>query len=41
MPSYEAVIGLELHAQLSTASKMFCSCPNVFGAEPNENVCEV
>lgn len=41
MPSYEAVIGLEVHAQLSTASKMFCSCPNVFGSEPNENVCEV
>ena len=41
MSVYEAVIGLEVHAQLATASKMFCSCPNHFGNEPNENVCEV
>ncbi len=41
MPSYEAVIGLEVHAQLSTESKMFCSCANKFGSEPNENVCEI
>jgi aspartyl-tRNA(Asn)/glutamyl-tRNA(Gln) amidotransferase subunit B len=41
MPSYEAVIGLEVHAQLSTVSKMFCSCANKFGSEPNENVCPV
>lgn len=41
MPSYEAVIGLEVHAQLKTASKLFCPCPTSFGAEPNENVCEV
>lgn len=41
MSSYEAVIGLEVHAQLKTASKLFCSCPTSFGAEPNENVCEV
>lgn len=41
MPSYEAVIGLEVHTQLKTASKLFCSCPTSFGAEPNENVCEV
>jgi len=41
MPVYEAVIGLEVHAQLATASKMFCSCPNKFGSEPNENVCLV
>ena len=41
MASYEAVIGLEIHAQLKTASKLFCSCPNSFGAGPNENVCEI
>ena len=38
---YEAVIGLEVHAELSTATKLFCSCPNEFGAEPNTNVCPV
>ena len=41
MATYEAVIGLEVHAQLSTESKLFCSCPNRFGNEPNENVCEI
>ena len=41
MKSYEIVIGLEVHAQLSTASKLFCSCSTSFGAEPNVNVCEV
>ncbi|MCR4667277.1 MAG: Asp-tRNA(Asn)/Glu-tRNA(Gln) amidotransferase subunit GatB [Desulfovibrio sp.] len=41
MGSYEAVIGLEVHVQLSTTSKLFCSCPNKFGCEPNTNVCEV
>jgi len=38
---YEAVIGLEVHAQLMTASKMFCRCPNQFGSLPNTNVCPV
>lgn len=38
---YEAVIGLEVHCQVLTASKMFCTCPNEFGAEPNTNVCPV
>lgn len=38
---YEAVIGLEVHVQLCTESKLFCSCPNHFGATPNENVCPV
>ena len=38
---YEAVIGLEVHVQVRTASKMFCSCANEFGAEPNTNVCPV
>lgn len=41
MPAYEAVIGLEVHAQLLTSSKLFCSCPVRFGDEPNENICEV
>jgi aspartyl-tRNA(Asn)/glutamyl-tRNA(Gln) amidotransferase subunit B len=38
---YEAVIGLEVHAQLLTKSKMFCSCPNQFGAAPNSHICPV
>ena len=38
---YEAVIGLEIHVQLATNSKMFCSCANQFGDEPNTNVCMV
>ena len=41
MTSYEAVIGLEVHVQLATESKLFCACPNKFGAAPNTNVCEV
>ena len=39
--SYEAVIGLELHAQLRTRSKMFCACSTAFGAAPNTQVCPV
>ena len=38
---YEAVIGLEVHAELSTKTKIFCSCPTEFGAEPNTHVCPV
>ncbi|MBW4623327.1 MAG: Asp-tRNA(Asn)/Glu-tRNA(Gln) amidotransferase subunit GatB [Cyanosarcina radialis HA8281-LM2] len=38
---YEAVIGLETHCQLSTATKIFCNCSTAFGAEPNQNVCPV
>jgi aspartyl-tRNA(Asn)/glutamyl-tRNA(Gln) amidotransferase subunit B len=38
---YEAVIGLEVHTELSTTTKLFCGCPNEFGAEPNTNVCPV
>ena len=38
---YEPVIGLETHVELGTASKMFCGCPTVFGAEPNSAVCPV
>ncbi len=39
--TYETVIGLEVHCELATASKMFCGCPNEFGDEPNTNVCPV
>src|SRR6188474_997029 len=38
---YEPVIGLEVHAQLRTATKIFCACPNRFGDAPNTNVCPV
>src|SRR5215470_17812995 len=38
---YEAVIGLEVHVQLLTATKIFCSCSTQFGAAPNSNVCPV
>ena len=38
---YEAVIGLEVHAQLLTDSKAFCSCTTRFGAEPNNNTCPI
>ncbi len=38
---YEAVIGLEVHAELSTKTKIFCSCPNDFGGKPNTHVCPV
>jgi aspartyl-tRNA(Asn)/glutamyl-tRNA(Gln) amidotransferase subunit B len=38
---YEAVVGLEIHVQLSTATKIFCGCPTGFGAPPNTNVCPV
>ncbi|HEU4413112.1 MAG TPA: Asp-tRNA(Asn)/Glu-tRNA(Gln) amidotransferase subunit GatB [Polyangiaceae bacterium] len=41
MPAYEAVVGLEVHAQLLTASKAFCACPTSFGAPPNAHVCPV
>jgi aspartyl-tRNA(Asn)/glutamyl-tRNA(Gln) amidotransferase subunit B len=38
---YEAVIGLEVHAQLLTQSKLFCACSSAFGAAPNTQVCPV
>ncbi|AIS51788.1 aspartyl/glutamyl-tRNA(Asn/Gln) amidotransferase subunit B [Thermoanaerobacter thermohydrosulfuricus] len=38
---YEAVIGLEVHAELLTESKIFCSCTTKFGGEPNTHVCPV
>ena len=38
---WEMVVGLEVHTELKTASKMFCGCANTFGAEPNTNICPV
>lgn len=40
-PTYEAVIGLEVHVELATATKIFCGCPAAFGGEPNTRVCPV
>src|SRR5579859_153114 len=40
-PKFEPVIGLEVHVQLLTATKIFCSCSTRFGASPNTNVCPV
>ena len=39
LEAYEPVIGLEVHVELGTNSKMFCGCPTEFGAEPNTQVC--
>ncbi len=41
MPRYIPIIGLEVHVQLRTRSKMFCGCPTSFGAEPNTHVCPI
>ena len=41
MSNFEPVIGLEVHVQLKTESKIFCSCSTQFGCEPNENTCPV
>jgi aspartyl-tRNA(Asn)/glutamyl-tRNA(Gln) amidotransferase subunit B len=41
MSVYEVVMGIECHVELKTETKMFCGCRNVFGAEPNTNVCPV
>ncbi len=41
MSKYEAVIGLEVHVELKTKTKIFCGCPTEFGAEPNTNVCPI
>lgn len=38
---YDPVLGMEVHVELSTATKMFCGCPTTFGAEPNTQVCPV
>ena len=39
--AYDPVLGLEVHVELSTVSKMFCGCPTEFGAPPNSQVCPV
>ena len=41
LEKFEVVIGLEVHVELNTKSKMFCGCANVFGNEPNTNVCPI
>ena len=41
MSAWEAVIGIETHIELQTASKMFCGCPVDFGDDPNTSVCPV
>jgi len=41
MSGWETVIGLEVHVQLATSSKIFCGCPNRFGDSPNTNICPV
>jgi len=41
LKKYETVIGLEVHAQLLTETKIFCRCPTRFGAEPNTQTCQV
>ncbi|HVA99948.1 MAG TPA: Asp-tRNA(Asn)/Glu-tRNA(Gln) amidotransferase subunit GatB [Acidimicrobiales bacterium] len=40
-PGWELTVGLEVHCELQTKTKLFCSCANVFGEEPNTNVCPV
>jgi aspartyl-tRNA(Asn)/glutamyl-tRNA(Gln) amidotransferase subunit B len=40
-PGWEMIIGLEVHCELKTATKLFCGCPNAFGDEPNTNICPV
>ncbi|MDO5502273.1 MAG: Asp-tRNA(Asn)/Glu-tRNA(Gln) amidotransferase GatCAB subunit B, partial [Actinomycetia bacterium] len=39
--AYDPVMGLEVHVELHTNTKMFCGCPTAFGAEPNTQVCPV
>lgn len=41
MQDYEMVVGLEVHAELNTASKIYCNCRNAFGLEVNTQVCPV
>lgn len=41
MKQYDVVIGLEIHAELNTKTKVFCACKNEFGSEPNTNCCPV
>ncbi|MDH3486354.1 MAG: Asp-tRNA(Asn)/Glu-tRNA(Gln) amidotransferase GatCAB subunit B, partial [Myxococcales bacterium] len=41
MAGYEPVIGLEVHAQMGSRTKLFCGCPTDYGAPPNEHTCPV
>ncbi|MDR2192454.1 MAG: Asp-tRNA(Asn)/Glu-tRNA(Gln) amidotransferase subunit GatB [Endomicrobium sp.] len=41
MSNYETVVGLEVHMQINTKSKVFCECSTEFGAEPNSNTCVI
>lgn len=41
LEDYEVVIGLEVHCELSTKTKIFCSCPTEFGGEPNTHCCPI
>jgi len=41
LEGWEIVVGLEVHCELATKTKLFCGCPNAFGDEPNTNVCPV
>ena len=41
MREFETVVGLEVHVELKTESKIFCSCPTAFGGAPNAHICEV
>jgi aspartyl-tRNA(Asn)/glutamyl-tRNA(Gln) amidotransferase subunit B len=40
-PTYQATIGIEVHTQLKTKSKIFCGCKNKFGHQPNQNICPI
>jgi aspartyl-tRNA(Asn)/glutamyl-tRNA(Gln) amidotransferase subunit B len=40
-PSYEATIGMEVHVQLTTNTKIFCTCPNSIAKDPNTNICQI
>ena len=41
MTTWETIVGLEVHCELQTATKLFCGCANLFGDEPNTRVCPV
>jgi aspartyl-tRNA(Asn)/glutamyl-tRNA(Gln) amidotransferase subunit B len=40
-PEYETTIGMEVHVQLTTNTKIFCSCPNIIAKDPNSNICPI